>query len=139
MSTVFATPQEASAAFYDAFERRDLESMMQVWATDERIVCIHPNGTRVQGRAQVTQSWRGIFSGGEPLQLTLSDEQYTQDALLAIQLVREHVAVRGRVRGTVSATNVFQLVAGGWRMILHHASVLPPSESGRARREAVLH
>jgi len=30
MAEVFATPQEAEAAFYDAFNRRDLAAMMAV-------------------------------------------------------------------------------------------------------------
>ncbi|MCX7168975.1 MAG: nuclear transport factor 2 family protein, partial [Proteobacteria bacterium] len=38
--TIFPTPQDAEAAFYDALERADLEALMAVWAEDEEIVCI---------------------------------------------------------------------------------------------------
>ena len=138
MTALFATPQEAAASFYDAFQRGDLESMMEVWAEDERIACLHPGWTPLQGRSQIAHSWRQIFAG-ERVRVKLSDEQYTQDALLAIQQVRENLSVGGQLRGTVLATNVFQLVAGSWRMILHHGSALPAPESGSGRGETVLH
>lgn len=137
MSTVFATPQEAEAAFYDAFERRDLASMMEVWADDDRVVCIHPGSVRLQGRAEIEQSWRQIFSADDALQFELSDEQYTQDALLSIHQVCENIAVTGEFRAAVNATNIYQLVNGSWRMILHHAS--PQPEAERPPADPVLH
>jgi hypothetical protein len=35
--TLFATPQDAEAAFYEAFIKRDLEAMMEVWAEEDDI------------------------------------------------------------------------------------------------------
>ena len=41
---LFTTPQDAEAAFYDAFEKSDLDAMMGVWADDDDIVCVQlPN------------------------------------------------------------------------------------------------
>ena len=45
--STFPTPQDAEAAFYEALERADLEAMMEVWAEDEEIVCVHPAGPRL--------------------------------------------------------------------------------------------
>ncbi len=138
MTAVFVTPQEAEEAFYDAFERRDLASMMEVWADDERVVCIHPGSERLEGPSEVAESWRHLFAADGDMQFELSDEQYTQDALLAIHTVRENIAVDGRLQGSVLATNIYQLVEGGWRMILHHAS---PASSARVveQPDTVLH
>ena len=61
---LFATPQEAEAAFYEAFVKRDLEGMMAVWADDDEVYCVHPRGPRVTGVAQVRESWRQVFAGG---------------------------------------------------------------------------
>ena len=39
----------ANALFYDAFERRSLESMGQVWEHSERVVCTHPGWPILRG------------------------------------------------------------------------------------------
>ena len=49
--TLFATPQDAEAAFYDAFTKGDLDAMMEVWADDDVIYCVHPGGARMSGVA----------------------------------------------------------------------------------------
>jgi len=59
--TLFATPQDAEAAFYEAFMKHDLDAMMSVWADDDEVYCVHPRGPRVTGVAQVRESWRQIF------------------------------------------------------------------------------
>ena len=51
--STFPTPQDAEAAFYEALETGDLETMMEVWAEDEEIVCVHPGGPRLAGYDQV--------------------------------------------------------------------------------------
>ena len=110
MAEVFATPQAAEEAFYDAFQRRDLVAMMEVWAKDERVVCIHPGAERLEGRAQVEHSWQQLFAGDNQLSFELSDAHYTQDALLSIHLVRENVTVDGEYQGVVLATNIYQFM-----------------------------
>ncbi|HXZ95937.1 MAG TPA: nuclear transport factor 2 family protein, partial [Burkholderiales bacterium] len=57
-TSIFPTPQDAEAAFYEAFESADLDAMMAVWAEDEEVVCVHPSGPRLTGIAQVRESWR---------------------------------------------------------------------------------
>ena len=47
----YATSRDAEQAFYAAFQKADLAEMMQVWADDDSIVCIHPMGPRLDGRA----------------------------------------------------------------------------------------
>jgi len=59
--TLFATPQDAEAAFYDAFAKRDLDAMMEVWAEEDDIYCVHPGTARVSGYEKVRESWRQIF------------------------------------------------------------------------------
>ena len=57
---LFPTPQDAEAAFYEAFTKGDLEAMMAVWSDDDEIVCVHPAGPRLAGQEQVRASWRQI-------------------------------------------------------------------------------
>jgi ketosteroid isomerase-like protein len=129
----FPTPHDAEAAFYDALERADLEAMMDVWAEDEEIVCVHPGGQRLVGFAEVRASWAEIFSARQRLQVHLSNQMYTQGMMLAIHSVHENIAVTGenQPRGSVVCTNVYTRSGTGWRMLMHHASPAPAAPSAR--------
>ena len=59
---MFATSEEAEIGFYEAFSNADLDAMMEVWAPSDEIICIHPNGPRLEGVAAVRDSWALIFS-----------------------------------------------------------------------------
>ena len=125
--TGFATPEEAENAFYSAFETSDIHAMMSVWADGEFIECIHPMSDRARGRDAVHESWRRIFDGGLRVQLKVSDIHRTQDALLAVHIVYEHLSTPGENRQypPVVATNIYQLIDNSWHMVLHHASPTP--------------
>lgn len=125
---IFPTPQDAEAAFYDAIERADLETVMAVWAEDEEIVCIHPSGPRLIGYAAIREAWRRIFEGGPRLKVRLSDATTVQTPFTVAHTVIQHVSVRDdeSKRAPVIATNVFVRGTLGWRMVLHHASPAPP-------------
>ena len=143
---LFASPQEAESAFYDALTRSDLEGMMAVWADDDDIYCVHPNGARLSGVEQVRESWRRIFTGGQALRFELRDQQYVQGMMLSVHSVYEHITVTGepRPRGPVVATNVYLRTERGWRMVAHHASPAPATaaaepEPRRAASPKTLH
>lgn len=143
---LYASPQEAESAFYDAITRADLEAMMAVWADDDDIYCVHPNGARLAGVEQVRESWRRIFAGGQSLRFELRDQQYVQGMMLSVHSVYEHISVVGepRARGPVVATNVYLRTERGWRMVAHHASPAPATaaadpEPRRAASPKTLH
>ena len=73
LKRVFATPQDAEAAFYDALERLDLDAMMEVWSEDDEIVCIHPGQPRLSGYDAVRAAWQRIFQGGQRLKVRLTN------------------------------------------------------------------
>ena len=125
---IFPTPQDAEAAFYDAVERADLETLMSVWAEDEEIVCIHPGGPRHMGYAAVREAWGRIFEGGPRLRVRVSGATTVHTPFTAIHTVIQHISVRDdeAKRAPVIATNVFVRGALGWRLVLHHASPAPP-------------
>lgn len=126
MSRRFASPDEAESAFYEAFQRADLEAMMEVWAEDEEVACIHPGGERLDGLEEVRESWRRLFSRGPSLRFRITHRRVWRGALMAVHTVHENIQVAGERSGRVIATNVYALTAGGWRLVLHHAS--PGSE-----------
>ncbi|HSP00552.1 MAG TPA: nuclear transport factor 2 family protein, partial [Thioalkalivibrio sp.] len=46
---LYESSEQVEAAFYDAFERADMDVMREVWANDKGISCIHPGGERLDG------------------------------------------------------------------------------------------
>ena len=135
---LFPTPQDAEAAFYDALTKGDLEAMMVVWGDDDEIYCVHPSGPRISGVAQVRESWRQIFAGGQTLSFQLRGQQYLHSMMLSAHSVYEHISVAGetRTRNPVITTNVYLRTERGWHMVAHHASPAPAMASEEPRRAA---
>jgi uncharacterized protein (TIGR02246 family) len=126
-SKLYPTPEDAETAFYEAFERADLAGMMSVWAEDDDIVCIHPQGPRLLGFEAVRESWVQIFSGGASrLKMRTVESRKFAGQSVAVHAVVEVLSVPGQQGPTqsVCATNVYELTDHGWRMVVHHASPL---------------
>jgi ketosteroid isomerase-like protein len=126
----FDTPGDAERAFYDALETNDLEALMESWAPSEDIVCVHPMGPPLNGRAAVRDSWQAICHSGQQLRFNVIDLQYDESDQLAIHVVREEITM-GKEKPKFAAmvsTNVFRRGDDGWHMVLHHASPGPSGE-----------
>lgn len=127
--TVFPTPQDAEAAFYEAIERFDLDAMMEVWSDDDEVSCIHPGSERVCGYEQVRENWSQIFRSGQRLQVRLSDQVIVTGMMFSVHSLHENVLVQGGegrgARSVVVTTNVYVRSGNGWRMVLHHGSPVP--------------
>lgn len=129
-NTIYPTPQEAESAFYDALEKADLDAMMSVWADEDDIVCVHPGGPRLSGTAQIRESWRQIFSGGQSLRFRLHHLQSLSGVTLVVHSLYEQISMAGganekREPATAVATNIYLRTEQGWRMVAHHASPAP--------------
>ena len=124
---LFPTPSDCEAAFYDAFERADLNLMTAVWAHDAGAICIHPQGPRLAGLTAIRSSFAEIFSHGPNASLKISELRKQDGQTLAIHSVYETFVMPGQPAtiSPVLATNVFILTPHGWRMVLHHASLSP--------------
>jgi len=130
---IYQTPAEAEAAFYAAFQRADLEAMMNVWAEDDDIVCVHPMGERLRGRTEVAESWRRIFLNDLAMRFEVTQAWQVESAELSVHSVHEHIDHGERLRehAVVIATNVYRRTGRGWRLILHHASPRAAPRTGR--------
>jgi len=135
-SRFFPTPQDVETAFYEALERGDVEAMMEVWAEDDDIVCVHPAGPRLAGQDQVRAGWVAALAGGRAMRVHVSHEIRMAGTLVAVHSVHESFLVEGESspRGPVIATNIYLRTPSGWRMAVHHASPMagamasPPSD-----------
>ena len=136
----FGTADDTEIALYDAIGRADLEALMALWADDEEIVCIHPDGTRLIGYAAIRASWEEIFSRGGvnilPLQLHAS-----QNLMSSVHNLIESVyTTEGTQRDVhILATNVYVKTPIGWRIVLHHASTAPGKAKTDLATSNVLH
>ncbi len=133
---MFPTPEDTEAAFYDAFERADLAAMMAVWAADDDIVCVHPQGPRLVGFEAVRNSWTQIFASGMALRIRTVDARRMMGSTMAVHSVVEMLTSPGEQAASppVCATNVYLLTENGWRMTVHHASAC--AEAAQPVREA---
>jgi ketosteroid isomerase-like protein len=125
--TIFTTPQDAAAAFYRAFETKDVDAMMAAWAEDEEIVCVHPGGPRLVGFDAVRLGWEQIFAGEATLLFRLDAIVVLETVGMALQSAIEQVTVGDdpAPRGSAIASNVFLRTPSGWRILSHHASPAP--------------
>jgi ketosteroid isomerase-like protein len=127
MPVMFATPEEAELAFYDALERADLTRLMQVWSDDEEIICVHPGGLRMVGLHAVKESWQEILTQGA-LHIRPAKLVTTQSMMSTVHSLIEQITVRSQAGTEVAhcyATNVYHKGPTGWRMVMHHASAAP--------------
>lgn len=125
MNTIgFLTADEAEVAFYQAFEKNDLQQMMRVWAAEDSIVCIHPMGVINHGLDAVKQGWQQIFKSAEKMHFEINVEQRQISENITVHIVTETIYVHGdqKPRPSILATNIYQHYANGWHMVLHHAS-----------------
>lgn len=123
---IHGSPDEIEAAYYDALARADLEALMDLWAEDEEIVCIHPGARRLVGHAEIRAVWEEILGDGG-LQIRPRQLHATQNMMTAVHSVIEEIehAEQQQTDVHVIATNVYLKTALGWRMVMHHASVAP--------------
>lgn len=137
----YATPQDVEAAFYDALERADIDTMTSVWADDEEVICVHPGGPRLSGFAQVIAAWRRLFEGGPAMRVRLSNQVVMQGLIIAVHSVHEHITVAGEesLRAPIVATNVYLRGATGWHMVAHHASPMATAPEPVADGTKTLH
>jgi hypothetical protein len=120
----YETPTAAERAFYDAFVKRDLDAMRQVWSDAPTVACVHPGGGLLLGPDAIMQSWAEIFEGAIAPRIQVKALHVRADVEVAWHLVEEHIRSSDQARAaTVISTNVYQRDAGGWRMHLHHASL----------------
>lgn len=132
--------EETEAAFYDAVSRADVDAVMALWADDEDIVCIHPGAPRLVGHASIRAAWESIFQRGgvhiRPVQVHV-----TRNMTTAVHNIIEevHRPVSQQPDVHILATNVYMKMSSGWRIVSHHASVVPGEAPHDISVNALLH
>lgn len=133
----FATADQAEAAFYAAFEARDLDAMMTVWADDDNVACVHPMTVPLAGHGAVRVGWKSIFDAAGKFAVQTETLSLQQVGDVVIHCVKEYLTIGDETapRPPILATNVYRRDDAGWRMWLHHASPIQVGDT----RPAVMH
>jgi ketosteroid isomerase-like protein len=120
----------ANAAFYAAFEARDLDAMSQLWEHSDRVLCTHPGWATLQGWGRVAASFFALFQNAQRLQFILTNDTAEVIGDTAWVAVDENILDTGNAT-TVAALNLFTRdAAGDWMMVVHHASAVSASDTG---------
>jgi ketosteroid isomerase-like protein len=138
----FPTPEAAESAFYAAFQTRNLEAMMAVWANDDSIVCIHPMAAPLDGRAAVAAGWRSMFEAAGQFRVHVEIAHEIRETTQVLRIVREFLVIgrESEPRPPILATNLYRKEGEGWHLVLHHASPLQVGGTPATRTPAaVLH
>jgi hypothetical protein len=122
------TPDEravlrANQAFYDAFERRSIDAMDDVWEHSDDAFCTHPGWQTLVGWPSVRRSWAALLDNSQHLQFVLTDESVSVRGETAYVRLSENLLAAGDLQGSVTSLNLFSRQTDGtWRMVAHHGS-----------------
>ncbi|MBT5028396.1 MAG: nuclear transport factor 2 family protein [Nitrospinaceae bacterium] len=123
--------KSANESFYEAFNKRDIEAMQQVWGEGGKETCVHPGWPPLIGFDAILNSWAGIFENSGNMDIRISDVRVVASADLAWVSCTEKlftIAESGVLVSQVCATNLFGVEGDVWKMIMHHASPFPANE-----------
>ena len=128
--TLYATAEDVENAFYDAFNRGDLEGLMAAWSETDEVACVHPGGSRLVGMHAIRESWKQLFESGIRLRLRIHHALIHNSPMLTVRSVLQHVIVEGEdaMPPPIIATNIYARGPFGWRLVMHHASPSPDAE-----------
>ncbi len=106
----------ANEAFYDAFARRDMARMENLWSKRQDLACIHPGWDAILGRHDVLSSFRAILSNptGPSVECVNPIVHIVGDCAFVVcnEVLPD---------AELCATNVFVREDRAWKMIHHHA------------------
>jgi len=117
----------ANDEFYHAFASLDIGKMDKIWVQQEYVTCIHPGWSIKKGWPEVRDSWVVIFNNVFSMDFALTDVQIQVAGDVAWVTCTENIASRhGETtqNSRVVATNLYERMEEGWKIIHHHGSPL---------------
>ena len=117
----------ANEEFYRAFESLDIGEMDKIWAHQEYVTCIHPGWSMRVGWPMVRDSWVVIFNNIFSMSFSLTELQVQVAGDVAWVICTENIASRQAdaiQHSRVVATNLYERMDEGWKIIHHHGSPL---------------
>jgi ketosteroid isomerase-like protein len=127
---VGGTPDDIEQSFYEALQNADIEQLMDCWAEEDDIVCVHPGGPRLIGPGAIRANFEGMFANGSVQAHPERIRKINSLASAVHHLVErvELITPQGAKQAFVLVTNVYHKTPQGWRMVVHHASPGTPTD-----------
>lgn len=123
-ATAAGSADDIEAAFYEALQLGDIESLMACWSDEDEVFCVHPGGPRLVGQVAIRAAFEQMFANGA-IHATPARVRKVESIASAVHNVLERIEVltaEGPRHAFVLATNVYHKTAQGWRLVAHHAS-----------------
>jgi ketosteroid isomerase-like protein len=123
--------ESANATFYEAFNKRDIEAMKNIWGKDPSATCVHPGWPPLKGFEPILNSWEGIFKNSGNMEVKVSDVQVmASNAIAWVSCVEKlyTISESGVLASNIFSTNLFYLEDDIWKMVMHHASPVPEAK-----------
>ena len=125
LQAAVGSPDDVEAAFYECLRNGDLDKLMDCWADEDDIACIHPGSVRLLGAPAIRAAFESLFSNGGTIPVSAVQIRRVDSVSSAVHHVLERVDLQtpqGTAHGYVLATNVYHKTPQGWRLVVHHAS-----------------
>jgi ketosteroid isomerase-like protein len=123
-----------NSVFYEAIESGDLDTMQDLWLDSPDTVCVHPGALPVRGTGAIARSWALVMASTSYIQYFLTDVEVSLRGTTASVTCTENVLTGDERSGVDSfggglavATNVFLHTDAGWRLWVHHSSLVVPA------------
>ncbi|WNZ23567.1 nuclear transport factor 2 family protein [Leptolyngbya sp. NK1-12] len=123
---VLATNQ----AFYQAFERLDIDALSLVWSKAPKVTCIHPGRSALRGWEQIRFSWDQIFRNTKQLEVAadvIATEVIGNVAYVVLVENLVQVVPERRMEVQTMVTNIFEYEDGNWFLVHRHTSPMMQS------------
>jgi ketosteroid isomerase-like protein len=118
----------ANARFYRALGNADLGAMLDLWLHSDEAACVHPGWPLLAGWPAIRESWTAIFRNQGPMRVWPDAVVVRLEGIVAWVTCLENIDTSRQLTDVLAqaqATNLFRLVDGQWKLVLHHASPLP--------------
>lgn len=125
---VFASADEVEQHFYQAIRNNDINALMQAWADDEDIICVHREGTRLVGTKHVHNAWRALLTHNSTFKVELKEKRVINCGMCVIHVLLEKITqttLSGTIEYVCHATIVYQKDSRGWHLTMYMATSAP--------------
>jgi ketosteroid isomerase-like protein len=127
MTPLYATPQAAEDAYYDAIDDQDIDALMAVWEESDEVLCLLPMMPAQRGKSAIRQVWSNLLQPGTALDIEVIHLNWIETAEMAIHLLEERVRVPQQNEAQpVYASNIYRKNGQGWHLLMHQNSPTPP-------------
>ena len=121
MSNPLKEVLSTNAAFYEALATGDFGLMQKVWSNTDDVTCIHPGWEILSNRKEVLDSWKDILANSKSNNIVCKNPTVQIFGDFAVVICYEVLN-----KGFLTATNIFVLEDGYWKMVHHQAGPTPP-------------